>query len=877
MALDKALNTQKGHISKISIPKYITDNLAFELREYQKEALARFLYYNENDIYDTNGNIVPKSPHLLWQMATGSGKTLIMAALILEMYKQGYRNFWFFVNSTDIIVKTIDNFTNSSAKKYQFAEKIEIDGEIIQIKQVENFSITNKSNINIKFSTINTLHQISRPEFVSEDSVTLDDFAEIPIVLIGDEAHHLNAMTKKEQTDESTWENSVKLVLNKNSKNRLFEFTATADLTNQKIAEKYENKLIYNYDLKHFRNDKYSKDVFTFETVGENENIMLRAILISQYRKHIAANNKIFLKPVILFKSKRVDESRENFEKFNKFISNLSVDILKKEFVNSTITDNSKIWNKAVHYFHNNEIANLVKEIKLDFAVDERKILLHDGTNKRIADQPKLLSTLENEDNPVRAIFAVNMLGEGWDVLNLFDIVRLDDTSGTKKTETISEAQLIGRGARYFSFEFGGEDKYKRKFDDNETAPLQVIEQMHYHCKHNKEYISELCQVLIDSGIMPDDNLFEVTLKMKPDFIDGKHKKFQEKNIYINRKFEKSELNLGNVDFVENELKEQKIPLMPNFSNDGLLEVKLATGSYELRVFEQNNENKNIDESKISKIGKLSNFCQTNVIRYALNCNKNFYFDKLKKAYPKLTSMSEFIDILGEKEVKIIALANKLNNLTPEDSLFICKETLKSLDLSVKQEQERIIVSKHFDSKKAGKSFETNIPRKYTKEPKIKEYNYAYDWYVYENSVLTDEEVYFVEWFEKFIADLQANGWNEIYLARNEKAVKLFSWLPANLGEGFEPDFILFMEKEGKEYVFYIEPKGNWAYDKANGNFGKEQWKEDLLLEIEQVVLTQQQKMATNKNWMLIGFPFYNKEREQKTGVLKTAFGEKLL
>jgi len=261
-----------------------------------------------------------------------------------------------------------------------------------------------------------------------------------------------------------------------------------------------------------------------------------------------------------------------------------------------------------------------------------------------------------------------------------------------------------------------------------------------------------------------------------------------------------------------------------------------------------------------------------------LNCNKNFYFDKLKKAYPKLTSISEFIGILGERKVKITALADKLNNLTSEDSLFICKEILKSLDLPIKQEQERIIVSKHFNPKKAGKSFETNIPRKYTKKPEIKEYNYGYDWYVYENSVLTDEEVHFIGWFETFISDLQANGWNEIYLARNEKAVKLFSWLQNDsLGEGFEPDFILFMEKAGKEYVFYIEPKGDWAYDKVNGNFGKEQWKEDLLLEIEQVVLTQQQKMTDNKNWMLIGFPFYNKERELKTGVLKTAFGEKLL
>ena len=35
------------------------------------------------------------------------------------------------------------------------------------------------------------------------------------------------------------------------------------------------------------------------------------------------------------------------------------------------------------------------------------------------------LNTLEDENNPIRAIFAVQKLNEGWDVLNLFDIVRL--------------------------------------------------------------------------------------------------------------------------------------------------------------------------------------------------------------------------------------------------------------------------------------------------------------------------------------------------------------------------------------------------------------------------------------------------------------------
>lgn len=68
--------------------------------------------------------------------------------------------------------------------------------------------------------------------------------------------------------------------------------------------------------------------------------------------------------------------------------------------------------------------------------------------------QYEALNSLESLSNLYRVVFAVAKLTEGWDVLNLFDIVRLSDhptVSGTK-AKTISEAQLIGRGARYFLF-----------------------------------------------------------------------------------------------------------------------------------------------------------------------------------------------------------------------------------------------------------------------------------------------------------------------------------------------------------------------------------------------------------------------------------------
>ena len=61
------------------IPDSITQNLnpAFEIREYQKEAFARFIQcLNEG----FPGKRTPL--HLLFNMATGSGKTFIMAGLI---------------------------------------------------------------------------------------------------------------------------------------------------------------------------------------------------------------------------------------------------------------------------------------------------------------------------------------------------------------------------------------------------------------------------------------------------------------------------------------------------------------------------------------------------------------------------------------------------------------------------------------------------------------------------------------------------------------------------------------------------------------------------------------------------------------------------
>ena len=79
---------------------------------------------------------------------------------------------------------------------------------------------------------------------------------------------------------------------------------------------------------------------------------------------------------------------------------------------------------------------------------------------------------------------------------------------------TISEAQLIGRGARYFPFKIEGkeEDKFLRKFDEDLDHELRILEELHFHSPNEHRYISELKNALVQEGLM-DDKTVEKRVK----------------------------------------------------------------------------------------------------------------------------------------------------------------------------------------------------------------------------------------------------------------------------------------------------------------------------------------------------------------------------
>ncbi|WP_207706073.1 DEAD/DEAH box helicase family protein, partial [Clostridium tyrobutyricum] len=135
------------------VPDYIIKNLKHLLRPYQEEAIRHFHYSQELDGADELYN------HLLFNMATGSGKTDVMAGLILYLYEEmGYTDFIFVVNTNGVLSKTRENLLNKASSKYLFKDIIEIDGNRINIKEVTRFPISREKNtIYLKLSTIQSL------------------------------------------------------------------------------------------------------------------------------------------------------------------------------------------------------------------------------------------------------------------------------------------------------------------------------------------------------------------------------------------------------------------------------------------------------------------------------------------------------------------------------------------------------------------------------------------------------------------------------------------------------------------------------------------------------------------------------------------------
>ncbi|EPZ93287.1 type III restriction endonuclease [Helicobacter pylori UM114] len=775
----------------------------------------------------------------MFEMATGSGKTLVMAGLILECYKQGYQNFIFFVNSTSILEKTKLNFTDSVSSKYLFSETIHINDENTEIKSINNLSESHKNAINIYFSTIQGLFFLFTK--AKENAITIEDLKDQKLVFLADEAHHLNTETKKklsgaESSEKRNWESVVKLALEQNKDNLLLEFSAT--IPNEKsVKDKYENLKVATYTLKEFSEDKFCKNIYSLSYENkELETRFLGACVSSLYKELLAQHHNIEnFKPCILFKSERIEDSKENQERFNAFLESLSPLDLENFFNDSR----NAFFKNAKNFFdEKNYTPNLAAFLQTKF---KKSTQINTNNEKELEKGMLLLNSLEDRENPKRVVFSVDKLNEGWDVLNLFDIVRLKNKANQK--DTIKDAQLIGRGARYYPFSYNDFkpnriEFYQRKFEL--FNPLSVLERLDYHAIYDSEFIAQLKNDLKEIGLgFIDENKEKQIIPLTP----TKHFKCY----YASNTKDKNK-NLFNKDYTDSvkvKLQSLHVPLFGFIVHEKKVDFK-----------EENKSDKTFYLPHA--LGKIP----LNYFLKALNL-KNLDFKTLKKAFKKhaFNNKVEFI-----KQYISPLKINFHKNQKFDDNKILLKLAvyiIENLKNTLLKEQDKYSVSelelKEFETHNKSLSaseLEKDIP--------------SYEWLLFKDmrKLDSDLERAFLDFINshKEVLDKKFKEW---CVLRNDHftELKVFCGIKDSpyYAQGFEPDFILFAQTHSDEFLgftCYMEAKGEHL-EHSNA------WKKEFLEMLENADLK-----SRNKKLNLKGLPFFTLHNSEVNEKFTTAFNQ---
>lgn len=854
-------------VQDYKLPTYITDNLSKTLRDYQEVAIKHFIWLFEQD--------PDKAKHLLFNLATGTGKTLTMAAAILYLYQKGYRNFVFLVHQLQIKNQAVKNFTDYKFAKYLFNPKgVKLNGKTINVRAIDRFQDAQKDAINFMFFSTALLY--NRLTEDKENSLTSQDFADNAVVVIADEAHRLNVDTRKklkktEEEDIRNWETAVQSAIYARPDNLLLEFTATVDLENPLIHKKYRDKLIHRYDFLQFNKDGYSKEVgflYNDETQIEDQKrlLVINAVVMSEYRRLLAEREmNVQINPIILVKSTKIAKSEEDREFFHKVVNSLKVkdlDHLRNLVSNMQQSPEEEDRNRFISQMFSwigsnksglattkdpNGLNRFIAYIKENFREDNS--MTYNSQKKEKAD---LLPLLDSPRNVIRAIFSVNALNEGWDVLSLFDIIHFD-ISESKKV-SLQDIQLIGRGARLcpyklpkaynisqsgglfdeeHSYEF---DPFKRKFDNAPHEHGRILETFFYHFVKTGTFLDNLKYALLDEGIV-NKSMEKRTIKLKSEFLNSET--YKKGFVLVNKQLYRSKTTDTEID--------------ATFKK----EIKASVYRLYTRGLTDAEQNKVQAGIRYKTIHLTEDYFSPLIIRKALMSAENnfFRFNNLKNHIVGIRSIDELIEkYLPLYEIKYAYSEGKdIDQLEAHEKLqlligVILPEVRKAIDRHMPQ----ITGSHIFRPKSLSSIFqqEKNIylvsfpvqdldgetsdyapderakPQSDHEDPDLQFDIHTADWYAYSENYGTSEEKRFVKFIATQINELKLRYKGaEIYLIRNELDYWLFS--PKD-GRRFSPDYMLIINDAENGEMYYqclIEPKGGHLLE-------KDAWKEEVLISL---------------------------------------------
>lgn len=362
-------------------------------------------------------------PSVCFALATGVGKTRLMAAIMAYLHRvKKVNNFFVVAPNRTIYEKLKRDFSQNYPEKYVFsglydfvAQPYLIDGD--------NFNSFNPSQLRFNDSSISSVKihifniaklthgrgkaaemaRVMRLHEVLGQSY-FDFLRSLPdLCVMMDESHHYHA------------EQGFGVI---NDLNPMIgvEFTATPQIQTSRGKVDFKN-VAYEYSLAHALNDKmYVKEpvVWTrrdFNASNYTDEQLDHEKLVDGIKLHIDTKAKLdvyarnygrpFVKPFVLVVAKDIAHSRQI-----------------RDFLTSA-------------EFYDGYYADKVLEINSK----QGKVESDENT--------ELLLGLEHPDNMIEIVIHVDKLKEGWDVTNLYTIVPLRASA----SETLTE-QTIGRGLR---------------------------------------------------------------------------------------------------------------------------------------------------------------------------------------------------------------------------------------------------------------------------------------------------------------------------------------------------------------------------------------------------------------------------------------------
>ena len=408
----------------------------------------------------------------------------------------------------------------------------------------------------------------------------------------------------------------------------------------------------------------------------------------------------------------------------------------------------------------------------------------------------------------------------------------------------MSEAQLIGRGARYFPFILPeNTDRFCRKFDDDLENELRVLEELHYHSIHDSRYISELRTALVEQGMMDER---EVTRKLNLKDPFKKTDFYKYGVVWLNDRLPK---NYQRVQSFEDLGVTMQNYVHTIAAGHGGTQTVLASEHQGAVVKDENRR-----DMKVKDIGR-------NIVQSAIARNPFFTFASLKRYFPNIASIRDFIsseNYLGGLEITFEGQVSALQDNRAEQREAVCG-LLHQIKSEICQQITEYEGSRDFRRNRVHKVFKDKVLKFDAQNPQAEEdaqfahFVSSKDWFAFNTVYGTSEEKAFVRMLDREMDTLREK-YDEIYLLRNERHFKIYNF---DDGQAFEPDFVLFLrEQDGNmlTYQMFIEPKGKHL--KANDH-----WKEIFLKEITSKF---DGKTLTfeNEEYRLIGVPFYNYDDE---------------